>query len=103
MSKQVQVVEEALDQAKASEIRIRFRDDLDNDRGEAMVDRHMGVSELQEEAPTFGLPGGEFGLYLVEDSDQSVRLDPRQTVGEALGERQEVTLRFAPEIRGARL
>jgi len=94
------LVKEALDQARENEVRVRFQDDLGAEKGVALVDRDMRVEELQREAPLFGLDDGEYGLYQVADAE-TTRLDPRQTVGEALGDRREATLRFAPEIRGA--
>jgi hypothetical protein len=101
MTVQEQMVD-TLDEALAEDLRISFQDDLGNDKGAAMVNRSMSVEELQGEAPLFGLDSGEYGLYQVKEEGESVRLDPRQTIGEALGETSEATLRFAPEIRGAR-
>lgn len=96
-----QQVKDVIDEARASEVRIAFQDDLGNEKGVALVDRSMRIEELQREAPLFGLDAGEYGLYRAGEDQESVRLDPRQTVGEALGDVRAATLRYAPEMHGA--
>jgi hypothetical protein len=95
------LVKDALDEARETEIRIAFQDDLGAQKGVALVDRDMRVEDLQRDAMLFGLADDEYGLYHVVSDHEAIRLDPRQSVGDALGDRREATLRFAPELRGA--
>ncbi len=91
------------------EIEARIHDESGKLIATAAIDRDLKVSEIAADAPALGLPSGTYGVYArpPDDGSTSVRLDPGQTLGNALsdsgvglGEQPSVDLTLAPELTG---